>query len=96
MQRRPRAKIQAVWQHPPGGRFNSFIVADDLLLAAGHTGLDGADTSFLAAIDLEDGSDLWREPLPGPVVKAGTAINHQGRVFLSLKTGQVLAFTAVD
>ena len=94
VQRRPRQKVQPVWQHPPGRRFNSFIVTADALLAAGHTGLEAADTSFLAAIKLEDGSALWLQKLPGPVVKAGTAVNHQGQIFVSLENGQVLAFAA--
>ena len=96
VQRRPRQKVQPVWRHRPGRRYNSFIVADGVLLAAGHTGLDGANTSFLAAISLEDGSDLWLKALPGPVVKGGTAINHQGHIFVSLENGQVLAFRAAD
>ena len=96
VQRRQREKTQPVWQHPPGRRFNSFIVADGVLVAAGHTGLDGADTSFLAAVRLEDGSPLWLEALPGPVVKGGTAVNHQGRILVSLEDGQVLAFRAGD
>jgi hypothetical protein len=96
VQRRPRPKVQPVWQHPPGRRFNSFIVASDVLLAAGHTGRDAADTSFLAAINLKDGSDLWLHNLPGPVVKAGTAANRQGQIFVSLENGQILAFAAVD
>jgi len=90
---RSRQKAQAVWQKA-GRRFNSFIVGDDGLLAAGHTGPDGVDTSFLAAINAADGSDLWLEKLPGPVVKGGTAINHQGQIFVALENGQILAFAA--
>ncbi|MHC4403061.1 MAG: outer membrane protein assembly factor BamB family protein [Planctomycetota bacterium] len=96
VQRRPAQKLQPVWQHPPGRRLNSFIVADDNLLAAGHTGPNGADSSFLAAINPRDGSDLWLKKLPGPVVKGGTAVNHQGQIFVSLESGQVLAFGAAD
>ena len=96
VQRQPRQKLQPVWQQPPGRRFNSFIVAPDALLTAGHTGLDAADTTFLAAVNLEDGSELWREPLPAPVIQAGTAVNHQGQIFVSLETGQILAFAAED
>jgi outer membrane protein assembly factor BamB len=96
VQRQRAQKLQPVWQQPPGLLFNSFIVAGDTLLAAGRTGLGPADTSFLAAINLKDGSDLWFQTLPGPVVKAGTAVNHQGQIFVSLENGQVLAFAAAD
>jgi outer membrane protein assembly factor BamB len=96
VQRQRGAKVQPVWQHPLGRRFNSFIVAADALLAAGHTGLDAADTSFLAAVNLKDGSALWHEPLPAPVIQAGTAVNQQGQIFVSLETGKILAFDAAE
>jgi len=92
---RNRQQTQAVWQKA-GRRFNSFIMGKKDLLAAGHTGQDGKDTSFLAAISVEDGSDLWAKPLPGPVVKGGTAINHRGQIFVSLENGQIIAFAAAD
>jgi len=96
VQRRRIPKGDQVWQHQPGRRFNSFIVNDDVLLAAGHTGPDGTKTSFLVAINLKDGSDLWLRDLPGLVVKGGTAINHEGHIFVSLENGVVLAFAEKD
>jgi len=93
---RPGQKTEPIWQHPAERRFNSFAVAGDVLLAAGHTGLTADDTSFLAAIDTEDGSRLWQTRLPGPVVKGGTAVNHRGQIFVSLETGQVLSLAAAD
>lgn len=92
---RNRQPAQAVWQKA-GRRFNSFIMGEKDLLAAGHTGQDGNDTSFLAAINVQNGSDFWVEKLPGPVVKGGTAVNHQGQIFVSLENGQILAFAAAD
>ena len=94
--RKPGQQVKPIWQQPPGRRFNAFIVGREVLLAAGHTGPGGADTSFLAAIDLKDGSELWLEKLPGPVVKCGTAVNHRGQVFVSLENGQILAFAAEE
>ena len=67
---------------PPARRFNSFIV--------------GPDTSFSTVVNLNDGSALWHQPLPAPIIQAGTAINRQGQVFVSLETGKILAFGAVD
>ena len=96
VQRRPRARVKPLWQTPPTRRFNSFILADDLLLAAGHTGEQAADNSFLAAVNIEDGTDLWLQKLPGPVVKGGTAVNRHGQVFVSLENGRVLAFARSD
>ena len=81
----------AVWQKP-GLRFNGFIVSPDVLVAAGHTGLEAEDTSFLTAVKIEDGQQIWRQPLPGRVVKAGTASNAQGQIIVTLETGQILCF----
>ena len=94
MQYRRGKQTDPVWRLRAERQFNSFIVSDEVLLAAGHTGADGAKTSFLAAIDLQDGRDLWREDLAGPVVKGGTAVNHQRQIFVSLENGQILAFAA--
>jgi outer membrane protein assembly factor BamB len=96
LQRRRGQQTESIWQQQAGRRFNSFIVAENALLAAGHTGPESKDTSFLAAIDLDSGSDRWLEELPGPVVKSGAAVNHQGQIFISLENGQVLAFAAAD
>ena len=92
VQRRRGEKAKPLWQHAPGWRFNSFAVTDDLLLAAGHTGPDGKESSCLGALRIKDGSTVWVEKLPGPVVKGGTAMNHKGQIFVALENGQVLAF----
>jgi len=94
LQWRRGQKLETIWQQPTQRRFNSFIVGSQTLLAAGHTGDDARDSSFLAALRLDTGDELWLEPLPGPVVKGGTAIDHQGRIFVSLENGKVLAFAA--
>jgi outer membrane protein assembly factor BamB len=85
-----------VWQQQAPRRFNSFIVGPSRLLAAGRTGDDAGGSSFLAAVQLDTGADVWLQELPGPVVKDGTAIDHQGRIFVSLENGQVLAFAAQE
>ena len=86
----------AVWQASPGGRYNSFVVAPKTLLAAGHTGPDGAGTSFLSAIDLADGSETWRQELPGRVVKGGTAVSRDGRMIVSLENDRVVCFGGAE
>lgn len=96
VQRRRAPTGNSVWQQQPGRRYNSFIVADDLLLAAGHTGAEDAARSLLAAIDVKDGSDVWLQAVPGLIVKNGTAINHKGQIFVSLESGKILAFDGAD
>jgi outer membrane protein assembly factor BamB len=95
VQRRQNA-ADAVWQHPAGRRFNAFVVGQQRLLAAGHTMTDAGDKSFLAVVGLRDGSPGWAEPLPGPVVKGGLAIDHGRRVFVATEDGQILAFQAAE
>lgn len=90
--RRGEAEAGPLWQAEPGRRFSSFIVSDDVLLAAGHTGADAATSSFLTAIRMADGATLWHHPLPGPVVQGGTAVDRHGTVYVSLERGQLLAF----
>ncbi|NQT38117.1 MAG: PQQ-binding-like beta-propeller repeat protein, partial [Planctomycetes bacterium] len=96
VQRRPGQATDTVWRHPPGARYNSFIAADNALVAAGHTGLDGTKTSFLVALNLNDGTTIWRQPLPAPVVKSGTAVDHTGRIFVATEDGRLMAFAAAD
>jgi outer membrane protein assembly factor BamB len=86
--------IETEWQLGVQPRFNSFIVGKDLLVAAGHTGSEGSESSFLAAIEIERGTQVWRQTLPGPVVRAGTAVNDQGQILVALENGKLLAFSA--
>ncbi|HUT34138.1 MAG TPA: PQQ-binding-like beta-propeller repeat protein [Planctomycetota bacterium] len=79
---------QTAWHLPQGRKFNAFIVAPNLLLAAGQEG----SQAFLAAIRLQDGSLLWEEKLPAPAVKGGLASDHQGRILLSLSDGRTVCF----
>ncbi len=75
-----------------GCQFQSFIVAPDRLLVAGETGFEDEGRFFLAALNTKDGSDVWRAKLPAVSVKGGTAMDHEGRIFVSLTDGQILCF----
>ena len=73
-------KRSVLWQDQSNRRFTSFVVSDPILLAAGHE--EGAeDQPFLVAIDINQGKDLWRQPLPSLVVKGGVAITANGRIY---------------
>ena len=80
---------EALWQKADL-LFRSFILAPDALLATGQIGYEGG--FFLAAIDVKDGKEFWRVPLTAAPVKDGTAVDHRGRIFVSLTDGQVLCF----
>ncbi len=80
-----------VWQDGNQRRFTSFIVSDQRLLAAGHPD-NQPEQSFLVSINTTDGKDQWREALPANAVKGGTAMDHRGRIFVSLENGKLLCF----
>jgi outer membrane protein assembly factor BamB len=88
----PRPKL--LWQDKSGRRFNSFIVGGDVLLAAAQAGPPAPHaTSFsLAAVKVEDGSDIWAKELPAAAVKGGTALDPQGRIVVALKDGRIVCF----
>ena len=47
---------------------------------------------FLAAINVKDGSDAWLQKLPAEAVKGGAALDHRGRIYVSLENGQLLCY----
>ncbi len=78
-----------LWQDNANRRFTSFVVTDSMLLATGHP--DGAeDQTFIVAIRTSDGSDQWIAKTPAGVVKGGTAIGNDGRLFVAMEDGTLL------
>ena len=75
-------------------KFSSFVVAPETLLTASETASEPKPGAFLAALRIEDGTPLWREQLPAPVVKGGTAVDHKARIVVSLEDGRILCFAA--
>ncbi len=67
-----------------------------VLLAAGHTVSEEGGAPFLTAVNIQDGSQLWLVELPAAVVKGGTALDHQGRIVVSLEDGRILCFAAAE
>ncbi len=82
-----------IWRDAGNRRFTSFVVTNNALMATGHPDGNESET-FLVAIDTADGSDRWIEKLPALAVKGGTAIGHDGRIYVSLENGQLLCFEA--
>ena len=46
----------------------------------------------LVALQRKSDAELWRQPLPAAPVRWGLAVDAAGRIFVSLKNGQVLCF----
>lgn len=80
-----------LWQDRRNRRFTSFVVTDETLLATGHP--DGAeDEPFIVAINTLDGTDRWIANTPAGVVKGGTSIGSDGRIYVTLEDGTLLCF----
>lgn len=83
------APIPELWR-VSGRWFNSLIIGPDAVLAAGTNSGKRPSEYFAAAMKLQDGSDIWYEKLPAPVVKGGTAVDHAGRILIALADGRVI------
>jgi outer membrane protein assembly factor BamB len=94
--REPKTKPSIVWQSRSDAKYNSFVVAPGTLLTGCQTSSAKRTSYSLAAVSIEDGSQLWRKELPAAVVKAGTAVDHKTRIFVSLEDGGVLCFAAPE
>jgi outer membrane protein assembly factor BamB len=64
-------------------------------LATGHPD-QSPEKTFLAAINIKDGTDVWKQEIPAEAVKGGTAIDHRGRIFVSLEDGRVMCFAPAE
>jgi outer membrane protein assembly factor BamB len=82
---------KSIWKDKQNRRFTSFVVSKKQLLATGHPDAK-PEQAFLAAINIADGSDAWLKVLPANVVKGGTAVDHTGRIFITLENGRLLCF----
>jgi hypothetical protein len=94
---RPQAPApKAIWLDASGRKFSGFAVGRKALVAAGESGPEDGGAFTLAAINIQDGSDIWRKRLPAMVVKGGVAIDRASRVFVSLENGAVFCFAAAE
>jgi outer membrane protein assembly factor BamB len=84
-------KPEVVWEDKSQRRFTGFVVSRERLLAAGHSA-QTPEQPFLAAMNIADGSDAWLQRLPADAVKGGAAIDHAGRIFVSLENGRLLCY----
>ena len=83
-----------IWQDKTNRRFTSFVVSENQVLATGHPDAQPQQT-FLAAIDVKQGADIWLHKLPAEAVKGGTAIDSQGQIYVALENGQLLCYEPI-
>jgi outer membrane protein assembly factor BamB len=73
------------WETPIVGTKNAVL---SCLLRRGT----GTPVWALVARDRVGGTELWLQPLPSEPVRWGMAVDAQGRIFVTLRDGQVMAF----
>ena len=95
IQRRGGKPPKVIWRDRADRRFTSFVVSQDQILATGHPDKN-PESTFLVAINIKDGSDAWLQKIPAEAVKGGTAIDHRGRIYVSLENGQLLCFAPAN
>ena len=61
------------------------------LLATAHSD-ETPDRPFLVAASIEDGQDLWQQPLPAGVVKGGMAIDRDGHIYVAMENGRLRCY----
>ena len=66
---------------------------DSVAVAVTSNAVLVAGRSALTCLDLDDGKQLWSQPLPMAPVPWGVAVDRSGRVIVTLKDGQVLCFS---
>ncbi len=89
----PRPTRKVLWQKTDL-RFNAFVRGPETLLAAGQSGplSEGDKNSFLVTVNITDGAEGWKQSLPGAAVKDGLAVDGRGRVFVSLRSGEIQCY----
>ncbi|MCX7827036.1 MAG: PQQ-binding-like beta-propeller repeat protein, partial [Verrucomicrobiae bacterium] len=75
--------LKPLWEH---------ACKDSLAFALCRNAALVATAAELAALDLQDGRTLWTQPLPARPVAWGVAVDHAGRVVVTLEGGQVVCF----
>jgi outer membrane protein assembly factor BamB len=90
----------------PGNRFNvdfrrlgikdqplwSYDCKDSVAWAVCSNAVLVAAKSQIVALNIEDGSVLWSQPVPAAPVPWGLAVDRDGRVIVSLEDGKILCF----
>ena len=93
LRRRGKAeKPKNLWEDQAQRRFTSFIVSGDQLLSTGHPD-EKPEEAFMALTNVKDGKDVWFEKLPAVPVKGGSAIDHEGNIYVALENGELMCFS---
>ena len=91
-----QGKPRPDWQGNPIQEASAVAVAGNAVVIAGvdrtGTGSNVRISSWIFALSMLDGTELWRQELPAPPVLFGAAIDRNGRILVSLQNGHVLCY----
>jgi outer membrane protein assembly factor BamB len=88
-------KGKQVWTVQPFSENAGIAITKNAVIVAGVDRKQNKDekwevTSGIVALNLADGKQLWRQPLPGLPVSFGVAVDRDGRILVSLQDGRVI------
>jgi outer membrane protein assembly factor BamB len=76
-------KDKPVWSH---------ACRDSVAVAICRNAVVVAEKTKVVVLDIKDGRVLWSQPVPSPPVTWGLAVDHKGRVVVTLEDGTVMCF----
>lgn len=77
-----RSAGEPLWEHDCPGSLTIAVAPNAVVLA---------DSRSVQALDIEEGAELWKLPLPAPPVPWGLAVDRDGRTIVTLVDGRVIA-----
>jgi outer membrane protein assembly factor BamB len=92
----PKEKPKAHWISAPFQEIAAVVVTKNAVLVTGldRTTVEGKEVlvSGLCALNLSDGKQMWKHPLPAAPVAWGLAVDRDSRIIATLTDGRVLGF----
>lgn len=94
-QRTDERNVRLTWRDDRFARVDAIVLCHNAALVAGLLKADSPDENrrpVLAALDPEDGKQLWTRSLPAAPVSWGLAVDRDGRIVVALDNATVACF----
>jgi hypothetical protein len=88
-------KAKVYWENSDFSDPAALALCPNALIVAGQLGPEGESTDArygLAALDIESGKPLWKATLPAAPIDSGMAVDHRGRIAVTLRNGGVACY----
>ena len=90
-------KPKVLWKDSSFEKTHGVVLTKNAVLVIGTARSSDPDSDplpMLKAINPSDGKALWMQPLPSEAANWGIAVDHAGRILVTLYDGQILCFGA--